>query len=526
MSRQFHRAMALALSVGAALASPQGFAEDAPPPLSFSVERYQVEGDNPLEPAVTEGILTPYTGIHEGLAGIDAASQALEVELQRRGYAFHRVIVPPQRAEGGVFTLRVLAFKLRDVQVAGNRFFGDDNILASMPALVPGKVPDNLAISRSADLANQHPSKRVGVFLKESDTPGFIDARIETRDVRPWQIFASLSNTGSEETGHNRLAVGYQHSNLFDRDHALTLSYTTSPGHAGEVKQRGVHYRIPIYEQHLALSLFYTDSEVDQGRIGQFFDVSGSGRFKGADLEYTLNPQSNYRHKVRAQIQDKLFEDDSLLTFQGVPLTIGSDVRTRPVSLSYIGRWDGAPWNGGFDVGYHRNLQSGNHNDDRDYQAVTNGFGHSSWDALRVTADIERQLPSDWLFRGRLAAQYANETLVSGEQFGLGGATNVRGFEEREISGDNGVRVNLEAWAPELSSNLEGLLFLDHGWLERERTVAGVKGTESVSSAGVGLRWHWKTRLTLAVDAAKVLNGAQETDRYDGRLHFNLFARF
>ena len=43
---------------------------------------------------------------------------------------------------------------------------------------------------------------------------------------------------------------------------------------------------------------------------------------------------------------------------------------------------------------------------------------------------------------------------------------------------------------------------------------------------GLGLRWQWRRHLHLLVDAARVTNGAADTDSGDERIHFSLFLRF
>lgn len=518
-------AVAAALALAPALSG--ALAQEAVPRLSFSVERFEVEGDNPLSAVRTEEILAPYAGEHEGLAGIEAAAQALEAGLAKAGYGFYRVIVPPQRATGGVFRLKVLAFRLKNVEVAGNEHFDDANIKASLPSLRVGEVPDSRAYARDVSLANEHSAKRVAVFMRESDEPGFIDARVETRDARPWQVFASLSNTGSEATGDDRLSLGAQYGNLFNRDHALTVSYTTSPGNYGDVKQYGLHYRAPIYPWHSVLNVFYTESDVEQGTVAQFFDVSGAGRFKGFDFVHTLAPRGKYSHKVAVGIQDKLFEDDSVFQQQGLPqIPIGSDVRSRPLALRYEGRWQRAELVTGFSAEYARNLESGDLNDDADYAAVSNGFAKASWDLVRLRADADYAVGGDWHLLGRFSLQYAGESLISGEQFGVGGVASVRGLEERELAGDNGLFLSIAGRSPEIQPGLHGILFADHGRIRRERTVAGIEPGDSASSIGAGLRWQIGPHVNLSLDLARVLNGATDTGSGDEKLHFNLFARY
>ncbi|MFX8995822.1 POTRA domain-containing protein, partial [Acinetobacter baumannii] len=64
--------------------------------LHFEVQRYLVEGDNPLGEPVTQRILQDFTGPDLSLSRLQQAASALEIALQKEGYGFYRVTVPPQ----------------------------------------------------------------------------------------------------------------------------------------------------------------------------------------------------------------------------------------------------------------------------------------------------------------------------------------------------------------------------------------------------------------------------------------------
>jgi len=491
------------------------------PKVRFSVESFVLEGENPLPEGETRRIFEPFLGEHEGLDRIEKASQALQQALHDKGYTFHQVIVPPQRVMEGVIKLKILTFKLDKVAIAGNEHFSDENILASVPFLQPGQTPNTLEVARSLKFANEHPAKHLAVFIRDSEEPESINARVETQDIRPQQFFSSLSNTGDRATGHTRLSLGYQHSNLFDRDHIMTLSYTTSPGHFSDVRQWGGHYRLPLYRQCAGLTMFYTHSKMDQGTVGEFFDVSGKGSFAGVSLDYMLSPLADYSHKMDFGVQDKLFENDT--SFSGT--LIGTDVRSRPLSIRYTGRWEKTKGSGGFYLEYARNLGGGGNNNPESYLANRAG-ADLRWDIFRFGVDIDRILPRNFLLRARLTGQESDEPLISGEQFGLGGVSSIRGFEEREVSGDSGQQLNVEIWSPPLSLNTRILGFVDMGRKYLDEPIPGQDNRNSLASIGLGLRWQWKTNLSLSLDGAYVTNGAYTTGSGDEKLHFNLFYRF
>lgn len=491
------------------------------PRVRFTVTRFDVAGDNPLSQSVTHMVLAPYLGDHEGLAGLESAAAALDRTLKERGYAFHRVVIPPQKLKAGAVTLEIHTVNLDMVVVEGNRYFSADNILASLPALRSGRSLNTREIARSLQVANAHPAKKVAVFIRQGETPDTLVARVEARESRPYQLFSSAANTGDDSTGRMRVSVGAQHSNLFARDHTLTLSYTTSPEFPRDVSQMGAHYRLPIYPLAAGLSVFYSRSEIDQGRVADFFDVSGRGNFGGAAVDYTFFPSGTYSHQMNLGFQDRLFENDTLFG----DADLGQDVRSRPLSLRYSGRIEKARGNGGFYVEYAANIPSGSGNDADAYRAARAG-AEPEWFAIRYGADLDLDLPRRFRFKARLSGQATDAPLIPGEQFGLGGARSVRGFDEREVSGEQGQQISAEVWTPALWENLRLAGFMDAGWLRVADPAPGQAADAFISGTGLGLRWFWKNWLGLYLDAAYVLDGAGETETGDTKLHLNLFLRY
>jgi hemolysin activation/secretion protein len=500
---------------------PSVQAQSAGSEIRFQVKAFQVEGDNPLSEEQTQAILGNYLGEHVGIEGLQAAADDLEAALQKQGHNFLRVVLPPQKIAGGVIRLQVIAFRLGKVTVKGNRFFSEANILRSLPSLVPGEMPDTYALGRDLEFANTHGSKQVKMFLRESEESDDIDARLEVQDVDPLQVYLTASNTGSKSTGWWRTSFGLQHSNLWDRDHSLSFSFTTSPDHVAEVKQYGAYYRVPLYGRHVTLTGYATYSDVDSGTIAETFEVSGRGRFRGLAMDWTLPRQGNLRHNLTLSVDDKFFDND--VAFLGQP--IGVDIRSRPISLKYALSYDRPEYTLALGVTYARNLRHGEENDDTAYAASRTG-ATSDWEVWRYDGSLDYRPQSGWLARASFSGQATAEPLIAGEQFGLGGATNVRGFEEREIAGDQGLRTSLELWTPNITPNLRLLTFFDAGRYSRRNVQTGEIPADTIASLGAGLRWTWNNRLNLSLDFARVLQGAQDTREGDNKLHANLFWNF
>ena len=531
-------AAALLAAIPAAPAHAQSGA--AAGEILLEVKRFEVAGDNPLSEAETESALKPHLGVHRGLATLEAAAAAFETTLRDRGFSFHRVIVPAQKPTAGVVRLEILKFPLAQVEVSGNQHFSADNIRRSLPGLKAGGAPDVREISRDLGLANEHPSKRVSIVLKESARADALDAEIRVRDSAPSQPFISFSGNTKDRydainkgTGYTRLTFGYQNANLFDRDHAITATYTTSPEHPERVKQYGLFYWVPIYGHATSVQVYYTRSDVNTGAVGlgaTSFNVSGKGEFLGARVTHSLPKWGDIAQSVALAVDDKFFESNVGVAGIALPVTPS---RSRPLSLRYAGRYEQL-WGGISAYAEHAtNLDGGSANSDAAY-ALVRGGANQRWSALRFGLDASYALGT-WNLSARLRGQHTDHQLIPGEQFGVGGLASVRGLRERELTGDRGYTLTLEASGAPIAGTVRPVVFFDlgHARLNGNSVVAGTAvNKDSASSVGVGARWNWQRRLDASVDLAYVLNGIADSGTVpgtrigDSKLMFTLFYRF
>lgn len=485
----------------------------------FVVLSFEIEGDLPISRERAQAVLAPFAGEVVGLAQLQGAAKALEAELASRGYAFYRVVLPPQSIER-VVKIRVLPFWLANVSVSGNRHFSSENMLRSLPALKKGESPNVAEVARSRAAVNEHPAKNVEVNFIQSAQPDSVDAQVKVQDEPPQRIFIGLNNTGEPRTGRWRATLGYQHSNLWDRDHAVTATFTTAPENAGDVQQYGLYYRVPFYPAAGALTVFYAYSDVDSGTIANAFEVSGRGGFAGVRWRQHLTPVNAFSHALEIGVDDRFFDNDVM--FGGTQIAV--DVRSRPISFAYQARFDRAQSTFGGRVEYAHNLSGGGDNNDAAYMA-NRANASRDWDVWRYRLDGQWRVAS-WLLTARANAQYSDDPLIPGEQFGIGGATSVRGLREREVTGDRGMSGTLEAMAPLPWEGWFGVLFVDGGKVRLKGPAAGQPSRQDAASVGIGLRWTVMRRFSLAIDAAQVLDGTAVSDDGDRRVHASFIYQF
>ena len=530
--------LVLALAGGWNVARAQSADMKSTPLLT--VTRFIVDGDNPLSDARTQALLAPHLGPHNSLTSIEAAAATLEKALRDEGLSFHRVIVPAQKPEGGVLRLRVLRFTLAELNVSGNRYFSRENILRALPSFKLGASTDVRELGRDLTLANEHPAKRLTVQFKESAKPDSISAGVIVRDVPAAQTFIGLTgnsrdfeNSLNRNTGYTRLTVGHQRSNLFDRDHALTVAYTTSPDHLNKVSQYGVFYWAPLYGYNTSINAYWTKSDVDSGAVGVGgvnFNVSGRGEFYGLRATYALPKFASVGQSVSLAVDSRYFQNSiGLLGGGALPTTA---VGSTPVTLKYMAKAEHPRVTLGAGVEYVANIGGGRANNAAAY-TTARPQSNTNWDAIRWELDAQYNIAGRWSLGAKLRGQYSNDALIPGEQFGVGGVASVRGLREREATGDRGYTASLEFAAPAVYAGMTPFAFADFGHRSHVVAVAATAPKDNVASTGLGLRWNWEKGLDVMLTYAHVLNGTGNgapgtngTPRGHDKINFSLFYRF
>lgn len=575
------KALTLALASVAVLAlgaTTQARAEDA----SFDIVRFQIEGNSLLPAERVLQLVAPFVGRHRVYGDVQKALEALEGDYRRLGYGTVQVYVPEQELTSGVVRLQVTEAVIGKVTLSGNKYFDNDNVRAGLPNLREGQAPNMRLLSENVQLSNESPAKQVEVTLGVSEEEGKVDARVEIKEEKPERFFITLDNTGTGAgakntvaTGKHRLGISYQNANLGNRDQVLTLAYTTAIDPPGGMKILGnrviptqdgdgvkvdifsIGYRLPLYSIGDSIDLIYgkssTNTPVTSPTLGTGLGINGKGDVFGFRYNHIFARQGEFTSKLVLGFDHKYFNSRCTNPITGAdfsidPLIPGNSACTpytlRPVSATYSGQWQKPGEAIDFTVGAAHNLfplgslYQGPLGIDR-YSLVGNGNrqGTDEFTVLRFGASYARALAEDWLIRGALNAQYAENPLPAGEQVGLAGSTAVRGFLERAVAADRGYFANLELYSPDYASklgipgSLKALAFYDwaSGYNLAVVPNSNLSTVSNVASTGIGVRYNLKKDISARFDLAYVLEGHQANPGFveaakpgDIRGHFGL----
>jgi hemolysin activation/secretion protein len=162
----------------------------------------------------------------------------------------------------------------------------------------------------------------------------------------------------------------------------------------------------------------------------------------------------------------------------------------------------------------------------------TNSSGH--WVTLTPSLSADFMVYTNWVLSARLNGQWANEALISNEQFGGGGVSSVRGYHEGEVFGDTGWHASIEQQTPpvlvgmlaqRIPVTIRGSIYTDYAetyLLDPQGRPAGTAlwgtGLGGVMSIGS----FWDARLLFSMP----LKSAGTTRAYQPLFNFSLTGQF
>jgi len=492
----------------------------------FPISRFEVEGNTLLPQAQIDGLLAPFLGPQRDFGDIQRALEALEESYRSAGYSTVSVQLPEQTLNDGVVRFKVVEGRIAAIRFDGALHHDEQNLQATLPALRVGQPPRIDEISANLRVANENPSKKLTLRLTPLEKEGEIAAQVAVADEKPWRLSATLDNTGTRQTGRQRLGLAAQHANLWNRDHTLTYQYQTSPGHYGDVQVHALAYRLPLYAFGDSVDFYYLDSSVNAGTLtaGPLdLAVSGSGTVFGARYALNLPRAGAFEPQLQLGLDRKRFENRAVTG----AIDLGNRVEAHPLLVQFNGRWQQGANDLSFLIGVTHNLPGGAEGGQAAFARVR-ADAAPRYTVWRAGLNFLHVFDNAWQIRLASASQWTRDALIPGEQFGIGGIASVRGFDERAVAADRGWQMSLELTTPELCDAAAGaqrcraLAFIDQGMVTRLKALPGEQRQESIASAGVGLRYAFGRHFALQADYGRVLQGGGDRVAGDWRMHFRV----
>lgn len=456
--------------------------------------------------------------------------QAIEAYFRQNDFPLATAYIPAQDMSTGIVRVALLPGKIRNIKFEGNRWFSE-KLLREKLRISEGAALQFSLIDQSLAWTNANSFRNVKVQVQPVSDRGDADLLVAVRDVAPWRVFASVDNTGNEILGTNHFIGGFTAANVWGKDHQLTYQYITS-----EFNQLfGAHtfdYRIPFSWRH---SLVVSGSWLEANPTlfeGYFLQKGRSGT---ADIKYFIpSAWRGWRVEYNLGLSGK--QSNNNLEYGGTPV-LGSVNDSFLASAGFAATRDDTTRQGRWTVGASVGVSPGsiNSRNTPEHFSVSRHGANSRY--LQAQMNIERltRLTDSVASLLKLSGQVASTRLLPFEQYSVGGANSVRGYDERMLSGDLGYSVSHEFYQrlpsvkihPRLATlDSHAILFWDFARTFIHQPSPGQRQSDYLASAGCGVRANLSTWWTASIDHAWQLEAVDIAGAKHQRTHFRISVSF
>lgn len=491
----------------------------------FFVKTIQLTGPVSFPPEAFSPIVKKYENKEINLNDLDELATEIEKEYLKKGI-IAACFVPPQGVKKDTVTLQVVepkmgTLEIRDVEKS---WFFDNDSLDFYWDIKPGKVLRYDKMSRSLQLMNKNPDRKVNANLRAGKEHGTTDILLESKTRFPIHPFVSFDTEGVPSTGLDRTGLGIRHNNFLFVDDTLLAGSMFGKDFTGFY----AYHSVPITNFGTTVMYGYSDSKARPKKEYTRFGIDSRVQSGSVFVYQDIYDRANYvgvfsagldmKDKVTTTIADGTLNRDRL--------------RILRLQCTFVNRDFGGVTSISPQFSQGLNIlgaQRKNPLSSRDAENTLTKFNLS----LRHRRPLPFGLGADLRFK----AQLAGDKLPPLEQYFLGGIDSVRGYPSGDFLADNTVQVNAELLIPAffipetinipfnkkpLKDSIKGVIFFDYGY----GRLLGASNTEKskVNFAGIGpgIRIRLFDRALVRLAWGFVVGDKPLTETANSRFHISV----
>ncbi len=481
--------------------------------IKIQLNKVDIQGITIYPEEEIKALYQDMLGKEISLADVYDLEENITQKYRRDGYVLSRALIPEQRIQKGVVKVFVVEGFINQVKIEGEESI-QPRIMAFLDKIIgrkPLKIQD---LERYLLLVNDMAGVRTQNIIRPAeDTPGASEL-VVIPERKKLGAFLTYDNYGSNYIGPDRLIAGVSLNSLLNYGERFTLIGLVANPESEMTYLQG-QANIPIGAEGLMLNLSIAEGPSEPDDELKELETESWTYSKSVSLSYPLIRSRNtnliieggYEHmKYIVHVLDQSFTEDRAPKFyvKGTLDFVDGFAGANTISLRVN---QGLDWSA---------TQEDDPYSSRPEAAPK--FTTFSGELQRIQY-LDNLLPGLSLM-GKVLWQFSDEPLLASEEFGIGGRTVGRGFDEAELLGDKGVgfSAELQYLTPtykDFYAQFYG--FFDAGKVWNHDIVYENTDNEKpdLESAGVGIRVFWKENVTLHFEVAKPLSRVplQEDDR-------------
>ena len=458
------------------------------------------------------------------LALIYRFAEKITAKYRNDGYLLSRAIVVPQNIKNGVVTIQIVEGYIGNLKIRGP-VKGSKMFLKSYgKALLRSSPLKAKDLERYLLLIDDLPGVSVeSVLVPSKNEPGASEL-ILTLKHKDMDSNAGIDNRGTKFNGPIQMRAGTNTNSVlgfYDR-FGIQGVLTSNPDELLFFNGFG---EMPVSSEGTKIFISGSFSKSQPGSTLKQFKVEGNSntftvrashpfiRSRGKNLKGYLGFTS--RNSKTDLLNENITDDRLRILKLGMAYDFVD--RLRGVNLFSFGLSKGMNIMDASGPGSLKLSRADGRSD----------FTKLSGDILRL-----QELGPGWSLLTGVGWQYAFDSLLSSEEFGLGGPQYVRAYDPSEVTGDHGIAFKLELQKGVKTNwnylkSLQSYLYFDHGTVALRNTTAVQDSSSSLTAVGLGMRGNINKWLSGYIEVGQPLSGDVSAEgNSDPRFFFSLNAHY
>lgn len=490
---------------------------------TFTLKQVVLDKPNLYTPELVYNMYKDMVGQKVSFADLNVIAQRMTKKYRDDGWIFSRAVLYPQKVKDGIVHLRAVEGRIAHVEIVGN-YTDRTGIIRRMADQIHTDRPANSKeIERYLLLINDLPGVTAKSFIKPSGEPNASDLIISIEE-RALEGSISADNRGSDYLGPYRgTLVGALNNTLGLHDRTTLRGILTAQ--TREMKFGDITHEEQIGHEGGKVTLRAAFTKTHPGGNVASQDIDGKSQMYDIEGQYpvTRNRQYNVYLLGGVNALDSKTDVVSIETANDKVRTVRAGAR-----IDFTDRFEGVNQIEAFAT---QGIDELGANSDGLGRSRANG--HHQF--LKGTATVTRvqQLPYQFSAMVSGTGQISNNPLLASEEFSVGGQSFGRGYDAGELTGDNGyagvaeLRYGGPVDGDHFLQSYQAYTFIDYGKVKNQTVTVGESREDSLTSAGLGLRFNVRYDLSGYVEYAQPLTKVVASEGDDGsRFFFSVLKRF
>jgi hemolysin activation/secretion protein len=517
-------------------AGPQLQVEPLPPEevpenaanIPLQIEAVTLVGVTVYKPEELEEYWRDRIGKPGKLGDLFAIAAEITARYRNDGYVLSRAVVPAQEIEDGKVEIRVV-----EGYVAQVIFEGDDDrpdLLRGIGERITDARPVRVAdLERYLLVLNDQPGVAVSSILKPSPDQTGAAVLVVTVQREALQSFATLDDRGTRYVGPIQTTIGTRINSPFGLGDQTFIRGITTPLFPNELMAFDLNNQQTLNAEGTTLALNLNFGEAHPGFTLQPFKLTSDSSTIAFVLSHPLIRSRVENLRVNVQAAANQYRTD--IGSSTTPL-LRDSIRSLRISLIYesVDRFHGANLAGlqfsqGLDV-FGASKPGATF--------LSRAAGRPDYTKLNYDLSRAQSLGGGFTLITAATAQTAFTSLLSSEQFGLGGSTFLRAYDPSDLIGDSGIAAKFEIQYSDQPKewylkSYDLYSYFDLGRTQNLTTLPGEKSSDAGISLGVGSRFTLTDWSNGYVEVSQpIMRGVPTEGTHDHfpRVFFALIAKF